>query len=109
MNINQIAADCRYMMFWKTPYRTGNLALNGITDVGVYGANRAGFGLYPGVGTQYGKILNEVPVIRYNITNSRTGKTYTGEYTNKHYRYVDKFADDFANQIVSLYPGIRRS
>ena len=62
MNINQIAADCHYMMFWKTPYRTGNLALNGITDVGTYGTNRAGFGLYPGVGTQYGKILNEVPV-----------------------------------------------
>lgn len=103
--MNEIAMYAHYRIFWNTPYRTGALA-RGIGDVRAI-ANGAGFDLLTQF-TQYGAILNEAPTIKYNITNKRTGKTYSGEYTNTHYRWVDNGADAIANEIMTQFPNLQR-
>lgn len=103
ITLNELGAIMHYRIFWNTPYRTGNLARNGIGDLGTQGLNAVGFELFQ-KGAEYGAILNEVPVISYKVTNPYTGVTYTGSYTNKHYGWVDKFAETFANEIMQYAP-----
>jgi hypothetical protein len=108
VNILTLAQIARDRIFWNTPYRTGNLARNGIADLTTFGANSAGFVLFPNAQTQYGAILNECPTIKYSITNRHTGRTSSGEYVNKHYKWVDNFADTWANELLFYVPGLRR-
>lgn len=106
--LNDVAMLCHRSIFWVTPYRTGNLARNGIGDLRSFGQNSVGFYLF-GVGTEYGVILNEQQVIHYRIQNQHTGQTYSGSYNNRHYKWVDRFADQFANDLPVNFPGLRRT
>jgi hypothetical protein len=111
-NILNLAAVMRDRIFWSTPYRTGNLARNGITDLKTlayaFGHISAGFELFSNPYTQYGAILNECPTIKYVVHNPFTWKTYAGEYVNKHYMWVDKFAELWAGELPLYVPGLRR-
>jgi hypothetical protein len=112
MTVLGLARIMKDRIFLNTPYRTGNLARNGITDVKTYVAYEngvsAGFDLFPEANTAYGAILNECPTIRYRVTNPFTGKRYSGEYENRHYMWVDKFAEIWANEMPLYVPGMRR-
>ena len=114
INLNELGWLTWQALFFSTPYKTGNLARNGIGDLRTTGPDSVGFSLFDqptgsvGKGTEYGRILNEAPVINYRVTNPYTKKVYTGSYVNKHYRWVDKFAEQWANEIT-LYGPIRRA
>ena len=109
--LNQLASTARYSMFWITPYKTGNLALNGYSDVTTLLDSNwgyaVGFRLFERKGVEYGAILNELPVINYRLTNQRTGRVYEGSYVNRHYKWVDTFFDVFSFQIP-MYAPVRR-
>ena len=94
------------MLFWHTPYRTGNLAHNGVSDFKTVGSG-VGWTMF-GIGTEYGAILNEVPIISYKITNPNTGIFYQGMYKNRHYKWLNNFADTYAGQIPIYFPNVRR-
>lgn len=102
---NDIAIFAHQYIFFQTPYRTGALA-RGISDVGTV-PNGAGFELLTQQ-TQYGAILNELPIINYKRVNQRTGKVYEGSYTNKHYKWIDRAAENIANDIPVNFPNVRR-
>ena len=114
MTLNELAMICHYRMFWRTPYRTGNLAasvgdVSGVVDHGVAGATET-VGFKPFNANQrasYGKILNEAQTINYRAKNVHTGKIYIGSYVNRHYRWLDNFAAEFANDIPLYFP-VRR-
>lgn len=105
--INDLAMIMYQRIFWNTPYDTGNLAFNGISDVGMID-NGVGFRLFEqprgarGKGTEYGKILNEARTIRGESVNTKTGKVSRWSYVNKHYQWVDKFAEEWANEIPTI-------
>ncbi len=104
--LNNIAQHTRTFHFWLTPYRTGNLAAS-IGDLGQMGD---GVGFIPFNANQrasYGEILNDAQIIRYSLTNTKTGKSYIGVYTNKHYQWEDKAAEQIAEQIELSFP-VRR-
>lgn len=103
ITLNELAWLAWLRLLYNTPYDTGNLARNGIGSVETMGPNAAGFELFQ-KGAPYGAILNELPVINYRVTNPYTGITYTGSYVNKHYRWVDKSAEIFANEIMQYAP-----
>lgn len=109
--LNNLASICHYTMFWYTPYKTGNLARNGISDVQtLYDGNwgyAVGFKLFERPGVWYGKLLNEQPIINYRIQNQVTGRVYSGSYINKHYRWVDNYSHTFA-ALIPLYAPVRR-
>lgn len=103
--VNEIAVFAHKRIFWNTPYRTGALA-RGISDVGAI-PNGAGFSLLT-QHTQYGAILNELPVIKYRLTNKKTGKVYEGSYENVHYKWVDRAAENIAIDIPVNFPNVKR-
>ncbi len=106
MTVNEVAMLVHTMMFWYTPYRTGNLARS-VGDVFGIG-NKAGFQIFNATQrASYGEILNEVPVINYRVQNPYTGVEYTGSYANTHYRWIDNGMEAIANQIP-LYLPVRR-
>lgn len=91
-----IAAFVHYSLFWYTPYRTGNLAYS-IGDIGVQPGGNIGFQIFnKNSRAEYGAVLNEAPVIKYRLKNPRTGAVHTGQYTNKHYMWVDRAMDAIA-------------
>lgn len=102
---NEIAIFAHRHIFYDTPYRTGALA-RGISDVGAL-ATGTGFHLLT-QHTQYGATLNEYPVIQYTATNKRSGKTYSVSYVNKHYGWVNRAAENIANDIPINFPNIER-
>lgn len=102
---NEIAIFAHQRIFWDTPYRTGALA-RGISDVGAI-PNGAGFSLLT-QHTQYGATLNEYPVLSYKLTNKHTGKVYEGSYVNKHYKWVDRAAENIANDIPINFLNVQR-
>lgn len=103
---NEIAVFAHRRIFWDTPYRTGALA-RGISNVGAI-PNGAGFSLLT-QHTQYGAILNELPVIKYSLTNKKTGKVYKGEYDNIHYKWIDRAAENIAIDIPVNFPNVKRT
>lgn len=103
--MNEVAVFAHRRIFYETPYRTGALA-RGISDVGAIN-NGSGFNLLT-QHTQYGAVLNEVPIIHYKIANPKTGRTYEGSYANKHYQWVARAAEQVANDIPVNFPNIKR-
>ncbi len=80
----------------KMPYRTGRL-LNeswGTTPLTPLGKNSIGFNFCEDPALQYGIILNEAPIINYNLRGR------SGSYVNKHYNYFDKYFDNFASKLA---------
>lgn len=102
---NEIAVFAHRLIFYETPYRTGALA-RGISDVGAI-PNGAGFKLLT-QHTQYGAVLNEAPVLTYRLENKKTGKVYAGSYVNKHYKWIDRAAEQIANDIPVNFPNVKR-
>lgn len=103
--MNEVATLGFRYVFFCTPYRTGALA-RGIHDFGSV-ANGAGFSLLTQQ-TQYGAVLNELPIIHYKLANRRTGKVYEGKYANKHYKWIDNAAANLANEIPVYFPNVKR-
>lgn len=104
--MNEVAVFAHRRVFYDTPYRTGALA-RGISDVGSY-PNGAMFSLLTQF-TQYGAVLNELPVIHYRLVNKYTGKVCEGEYVNRHFNWINNAADKVANGIVANFPNITRT
>lgn len=103
IDVNYIAYMARQQLFWNTPYRTGNLAMS-VGDIGSRGAGSAGFQIFnANQRAPYGEILNEAAVINWRRV-TRDGRTVTGSYQNKHYRWIDRAFEDFANQMPVLIP-----
>ncbi len=106
LTVLNIARKAYDMVFWYTPYRTGNLARNGISDFKIMSGGY-GWTMF-GKGAEYGAILNESATISYKITNPVNGSIQTGKYQNRHYKWLDKFADLYASEIPLFYPNVRR-
>ena len=102
---NEIAVFAHRRIHNATPYRTGKLS-RGISDVGDV-PNGVGFSLLTPT-TQYGATLNEYPIIQYTVTNKHSNKTYSVSYTNKHYKWIDRAAEQIANDIPVNFPNVKR-
>lgn len=78
------------------PYRTGRLLREswGTSFVSPLGEKSIGYDFCKSPGLQYGIILNESPIINYNINGRK------GAYVNKHYNYFDNYFDSFATKIA---------
>jgi len=95
MNLLDIAMDFRNSFYHLIPYRTGRLANTGMGDLySPMGAKSIGFDFCNQSGLQYGILLNERPVISYNLNGRK------GSYVNRHYRYFDTFFDNFASRLA---------
>lgn len=107
MTLNELAMLAHNHIFYYTPYRTGNLTRS-IGDVFGFG-NQAGFKIFNATQRAgYGAILNEAPVISYRVRNPYTGAEYTGAYNNIHYKWIDRWAETFANELPAYIPVRRR-
>jgi hypothetical protein len=106
INYNNLAVAMKWGWIWICPLDKGNLLANGPSDVGVVDGGGVGFYLF-GRGTEYGAILNEAAVINWRFVNPQTGAVKQGSYANKHFRWCDNYADQFATDITLLAP-IRR-
>jgi hypothetical protein len=107
ININNMGKFVHWSFFWYMPYRSGNLARSigdlGKMPAGIFGEG-IGFEMFnKNQAAPYGAILNEAPVIRYSITNVKTGKTYKGEYVNRHYKWVDNAMENIANDFAAAF------
>lgn len=104
MRLNEIGRNARYRQFWHTPYRSGNLA-NSVGDLSGFFNEVSYVAFNSNSVAEYGKILNEAPVIKYKTTLN--GKTYEGSYTNKHYRWFDNYVEKEAD-MIDLENGTQR-
>lgn len=88
VNLWTLAFEARQKQLYFTPYRTGFLArsVGEIFNLGSECSYKIFSGMY---NADYGKILNEAPIIHYK-TRLR-GQEYSGSYINTHYQWVDKF------------------
>ena len=102
MNLIDIALDFKNSFVPpQMPYRTGRLLHEswGTMLLSPKGKNSIGFDFCKDSGLQYGIILNEVPVIHYNL------KGHEGVYVNKHYNYFDNYFDSFASKLAFQFGG----
>ena len=101
MNLIDFAIDYQSSFFPHIPWRTGRLATTGMnTDFySPQGDNSLGFDFCNNPGLQYGKILNEAPVISYVVNGKK------GSYINRHYMYFDSFFDNYANRLAMQLGG----
>lgn len=90
MTLEDIGYQYYTDIFFATPYRTGNLAINGKGELYNPTENSIAFDLFF-KGTEYGNILNDAQIIHYKAVLN--GRTYTGSYVNKHYKWLDNFMD----------------
>lgn len=107
VDANNIAMIARQHLFWHTPYRTGNLAMS-VGDVTSFGTDNAGFIIFnANQRATYGKELNEKETIaRY--FKQKNGVIKVTKYKNKHYRWIDRWAEAFADELQSLIPNLQR-
>ena len=96
MTTTDIAWGARQRQFWSTPYDKGNLAQS-IGDLSGFGSEISYQAFNKNTRAEYGAILNDQVEITYKIT--LRGKTYTGTYVNKHYKWFDNFVSEMADLI----------
>lgn len=106
MDNGRVAYETRYALLWNTPYRTGNLARNGVSDIS--SSDTGAYFEILNLGTWYGWLLNEFPTINHWKKNPVTGVKELTAYPNRHYMWLDKFMDNWANEFALLYPNYRR-
>ena len=78
------------------PYRTGRLLNESWSTMllSPKGEKSIGYDFCKDPALQYGVILNEAPIIRYNL------KGKSGAYANRHFGYFDNYFDNFALRLA---------
>ena len=95
MNLLDIVMDFKTAFFPHIPYRTGRLANTGMGDLySPYGVKSIGFDFCNRDGLEYGIILNEAPIINYNLNGRK------GSYANRHFGYFDTFFSSYATSLA---------
>lgn len=104
--INNMAVAAHRLLFWSTPYDTGNLARS-VGDVGMLD-NGIGFYMFnKNQVAPYGAKLNEQQIIHWKIVK-RNGEVAQGSYNNKHYLWVDNAIEQNIIPNLCMLYGLRR-
>lgn len=94
----------RYSMYWVTPYDTGNLAGRGTGDLyAPTGINSIGYDI-GGIAAPYGALLNNAEVITRTVRGA-DGRLHNKQYINRHYRWINNFAENFAHTLAAELGG----